>query len=44
MNGLRKYIHNLCELGKAKAARERKLRDFVYFEAVRREIDDILNI
>ena len=42
MNGLKRYIINLCELGKANAAREGKLRDFVYFEAVRREMEGSL--
>jgi len=36
MNGLKRYIINLCELGKARAKR---LPDYIYFEAVRREME-----
>ena len=36
MNGLRKYIINLCELGKARA---KSLPDYMYFGAVRREVE-----
>ena len=39
MNGLKRYIINLCELGKARAKR---FQDYVYFESVRREMEGSL--